>query len=401
MKIKTFYAKSMAEALRNAKEDFGPEALILSSKERQLRSAFGLRGKTVVEVVAATEADYPCTEAGGLTYQQAAARPSVDCRAPADPVEAEPAAGLSTCAPPAFPRTRLPRQDFPKDGREFNEMRRMLCTSAKAAPLAPAMFPDTAAFELYQDLVANEINEWLAYRLLDEAERKLPVEQPRQRTTLMRSVTEAARGLLPDMAGPEGVPGRRLVAFVGPTGVGKTTAVAKVAARLAFAKKKNVMLVTTDTYRVGAVHQLRTYAALMGLPFGAVDPVAELPRFIGECSQRDFILIDTAGYGQKNLEPVRDLLLFLQKTPDIERHLVISATTKPADMQEISDRFEVCAPDRLLFTKLDETSTYGPLFNELVRTQKPLSYFSDGPRVPEDLHPAVKDQIIDMLLSTH
>jgi flagellar biosynthesis protein FlhF len=214
-------------------------------------------------------------------------------------------------------------------------------------------------------------------------------------------VAEAACRLLPNSPCRDGLPGKRVVTFVGPTGVGKTTAAAKLGARLVLERKKSVLLMTTDTCRIGAIEQLRTYAGLMGLPFRLVNQVADLPKMLEESSQRDYVLIDTAGRGQRDLASVRELLEFLRQAPEIERHLVLSATTKSVDMHEIVDRFAVCNPDHLLFTKLDETSTFGPLFNELVRTQKPLSYFTDGQRVPEDLHVAQKDQIVDILLNTH
>jgi flagellar biosynthesis protein FlhF len=159
--------------------------------------------------------------------------------------------------------------------------------------------------------------------------------------------------------------------------------------------------VTTDTFRIGAVEQLKTYAGLIGLPFRVVAQPAELGQAIQENRQRDYILIDTAGHSQRDLGAVQDLMQVLQETPEIERHLVMSATTKPLDMREIVDRFSICSPDCLLFTKLDETSTFGPIFNELVRTQKPLSYIADGQRVPEDLHAVRGDQIVDIVLNAH
>jgi flagellar biosynthesis protein FlhF len=197
------------------------------------------------------------------------------------------------------------------------------------------------------------------------------------------------------------LPAKKVVAFVGPTGVGKTTAAAKLAARLALEMKKKVVLLTTDTYRIGAVEQLKTYAGLMGLPFRVVAQASELGQVIHENRQRDYILIDTAGRSQRDLGAVQDLMQALQESTEIECHLVMSATTKPLDMREIVDRFGVCNPDHLLFTKLDETSTFGPIFNELVRTQKPLSYIADGQRVPEDLHAVRGDQIVDIVLNAH
>jgi flagellar biosynthesis protein FlhF len=190
-----------------------------------------------------------------------------------------------------------------------------------------------------------------------------------------------------------------VVVFVGPTGVGKTTSIAKLAARLALQEKKKVVLVTLDCHRIGAVEQLRSYAGLMGIPFRFVDHAPELSRVIEDNNQKDYILVDTAGRGPRDMESMLGLAVFLRKSDFIERHLVLSATTKSADMRRIMDQFETCRPDHLLFTKLDETSTPGPILNELVRTQKAFSYYSDGQRIPDDLHAAPRQQIIDLILN--
>jgi flagellar biosynthesis protein FlhF len=401
MKIKTFYAKSMAEALRQVKNQFGRDALIVSTREKGLRSALGLRSQTAVEVVAAIDA-----EAEHDWAQKHLPEGSVEERPAAVASPAERACtnlpqSACTYTPAWQVKGRQPRRGSLQIDREYNEMRRVIHSLEKPLPLPASSFPDVTSYELYQDLVANEISEWLAFKLLDEAQHSLSPGEPRERSVLMRSVLEAACRLLPNSPYRGGLPGKRVVIFVGPTGVGKTTAAAKLGAQLALAQKKSVLLMTTDTCRIGAIEQLRTYAGLMGLPFRLVSQVADLPRLIEESSQRDYVLIDTAGRGQRDLGSVGELLGFLRQAPEIERHLVLSATTKSVDMHEIVDRFAVCNPDHLLFTKLDETSTLGPLFNELVRTQKPLSYFTDGQRVPEDLHIAQKHQIADILLNTH
>jgi flagellar biosynthesis protein FlhF len=195
------------------------------------------------------------------------------------------------------------------------------------------------------------------------------------------------------------MPDKKIVAFVGPTGVGKTTSIAKLAAHLALRKKKKVVLVTLDGYRIGAIEQLRSYAGFMGIPFRFADDVSELNRVIEENKRRDYILIDTAGRGPRDMDDMNGLADFLKKSETIERHLVLSASTKPSDMRRILDQFEVCSPDHLLFTKLDETSTPGPILNELVRTQKCFSYYTDGQRVPDDLHAVPGEGIINLVLN--
>jgi flagellar biosynthesis protein FlhF len=390
MRIKTFYAKSVAEALQKVKKEFGDDALILSSKEKPLRIALGLRSRTTVEVVAATDA-----EAAHDWYERRAARNSADgepeqgCRGDAVGYPAPHGDGPLSCG------ERAPAEA------EYNEMRRVLCSRGRPFAMSSGEFPNPACYELYLDLVANEVSDWLAYKMLDEARRNTPSAESRDKSELLRSVVNVALRLLPEPAPADDLPGKQAVFLVGPTGVGKTTAVAKLGARLALESKKNVLLMTTDTCRIGAIDQLRTYAGLMGLPFRVVGRISDLPQLLSENSQRDYILIDTAGHAQRDLSSSEELTRYLGAASDIERHLVISATTKSCDMHEIVDRFSVCHPDRLLVTKLDETSTFGPIFNELVRTQKPLSYFTDGQRVPEDLHVAGRDQIVEILLNAH
>jgi flagellar biosynthesis protein FlhF len=280
-------------------------------------------------------------------------------------------------------------------------MRRALYSLARPAVPSASLFSDAVVNELYQDLVANDVDEWLAYKLLDEARSAVAPGRRGQRTVLARAVINVALGLIRRQDAGDGLPSKRILAFVGPTGVGKTTAAAKLAATLALEHRKKVMLLTTDTCRIGAVEQLKTYAGLLGLPFRVVSQVADLSLAFQENSQRDYILVDTAGRCQRDLSAMQDVMQFLHASPDIERHLVLSATTKPLDMREVVDRFGICNPDRLLFTKLDETSTFGPIFNELVRTQKPISYVADGQRVPEDFHAVRGEELLDFVLCAH
>lgn len=376
MKIKTFYAGTMAEALRSVKEEFGSDGLILSTKEVTSRSSW-FRTKPAVEVVAAIDNEVEAHQDLFISSGQKEVHSHAGSREPD-------LQGL-----------------LPKLDKEYSEMRRALYSLARPTLPSTSMFSEPAACELYQDLVTNEVDEWLAYKLLDEAQVNLDPAERNQRFVLAKAVNDIARSLIQADDAKQGLPSKRVVAFVGPTGVGKTTAAAKLAAHLALEKKKKVLLVTTDTYRIGAVEQLKTYAGLMGLPFRVVARPSELGQVIQENRQRDYILVDTAGRSQRDLAEVQDLMHVLQESPEIERHLVMSATTKPLDMREIVDRFGVCRPDCLLFTKLDETSTFGPIFNELVRTQKPLSYIADGQRVPEDLHAVRGDQIVDIVLNAH
>ncbi len=409
MRIKTFYTKTMAEALRQVKAHLGPDALLLSTKEIPRRS--GVWGTSSgFEVVAAID-DSDGIDVFAPSHEIGNAAASLE-RDP-DELIIPPLVipGQLRCeaqAEEAEPQTYSPAQ-----------IRNQAATKAKTAKAKkriavariepPIQKPVSSESELpvkgripaslYQELINCGIDASLACELLKTAMNCLTAGQRRSRTALVKSVTQAAQALLADPSTLNGMPAKKVVTFLGPTGVGKTTSIAKLAARLALQQKKRVLLMTTDGYRIGAVEQLRSYAGLMGIPFRFVDQVSQLPQAISENSQRDYILIDTAGHGPRDLEQMRSLASYLSESEFIERHLVLSAATKQSDMREMIDRFEMCHPDHLLFTKLDETSTPGPILHELIRTQKSFSYYSNGQRVPDDLHAVPKDRIIDIVLN--
>jgi flagellar biosynthesis protein FlhF len=403
MRIKTFYAKTMAAALREVKAELGHDALLLSSKEIPSRSGIG-NGASGYEVVAAIETpddqdlvstdpaftkSTPNASMGDHTaeasWQAGGGEESSGLYTPASLRRAASKASVRMAPARKEPAKRIPRTAKKLEG-------------AQVPPPDPVLSNATMT-ALFNDLVASGIQESLARHLLLEAQKYLVPRQRRTRAALLQSVNYVAQRMIASTEHEDGTPGKRVVVFVGPTGVGKTTSIAKLGAHLALRKRKKVVLMTLDGYRIGAVEQLRTYASLMGVPFRFVSEVADLPKAIREHGQRDYILIDTAGRAPKDLGAMEDLAEFLKSSSQIERHLVLSATTKASDLREIVDRFEICRPDHLLFTKLDETSTLGPILNELVRSRKAPSYYSDGQRVPEDLHAAQKEQIVDMVLN--
>ncbi|MGI6083376.1 MAG: flagellar biosynthesis protein FlhF [Limnochordia bacterium] len=180
-----------------------------------------------------------------------------------------------------------------------------------------------------------------------------------------------------------------IVPFLGPTGVGKTTTIAKLAANYALKSGHRVGLVTADTYRIAAVEQLRIYADIIGIPLEVVYSPDEMESALQRLSDKDLILVDTAGRSPHHAVQMEELQTLLQAAGSPHGHLVLSATTRQADMAEITDRFLACAPlEALVFTKLDETSTYGLLYNAVRRTGLPVAYVTHGQGVPEDIEAA-------------
>ncbi|SHK33997.1 flagellar biosynthesis protein FlhF [Selenomonas ruminantium] len=192
--------------------------------------------------------------------------------------------------------------------------------------------------------------------------------------------------------------GVRIVSLIGATGVGKTTTLAKIAARFVLEKNIRVALITADTYRISAVEQLKTYSDIIGLPLEIVYSPDELKVAIHKHRDKDLILIDTAGRSQHNEYQMKELQDFLAVDSRIERHLVMSATTKMRDVADILQKFSVCDPGRVIFTKTDETSSLGMIVNLLADKDIALSFMTNGQSVPDDIVPASADKLAALLL---
>lgn len=190
----------------------------------------------------------------------------------------------------------------------------------------------------------------------------------------------------------------KIVALIGPTGVGKTTTLAKIAAKFVLEKGAKVALITADTYRISAVEQLKTYSDILGLPLEIVYNSQALQEAIEKHRDKQLILLDTAGRSQYNTYQMKELSELLNIDADIEKHLVMSATTKTSDGLELLDNFSLCKPDRVIFTKVDETKTHGIILNILHRRKAALSYLTNGQSVPDDIEPASIEKLAELLL---
>lgn len=192
--------------------------------------------------------------------------------------------------------------------------------------------------------------------------------------------------------------GKRVFVFVGPTGVGKTTTLAKLAARLSLINNKTVGLVTADTYRIAAVDQLKTYSEILGLPLKVIYEPEEISDALNRYNDKDCVLIDTAGRSHKSEELLQDLKGILTYVENPEIFLVISMTTGYKDIKSILDSYDFLDDYKLLLTKLDEASSLGNVLNIKLETGKPLSYFTIGQSVPDDIEVASVDKIADYIV---
>ncbi|MFZ5570325.1 MAG: flagellar biosynthesis protein FlhF [Thermodesulfobacteriota bacterium] len=193
--------------------------------------------------------------------------------------------------------------------------------------------------------------------------------------------------------------GRKIVSFIGPTGVGKTTTIAKLAADLSLKRKQKVGLVSIDSYRIGAIEQLKTYAAIIGLPCMSAFNTQDVRTAARKMQNKDVILIDTAGQSHLDRKRLMELAHLLDCDPKISSQLVISATTRRPDMKTAVERFAVLKPKTYIFTKLDETGQRGGIIDQLLDFRMPISYVTNGQNVPEDILPASRQNVSRLIFN--
>ncbi|SHI60130.1 flagellar biosynthesis protein FlhF [Clostridium amylolyticum] len=188
------------------------------------------------------------------------------------------------------------------------------------------------------------------------------------------------------------------VVLVGPTGVGKTTTIAKLAGRMSLIEKKKVGLITVDTYRIGAVEQLRTYAEIMNLPFAVVITLKEMEAAVNSMSDCDVVLIDTTGRSSKNKMQISELRAFIEKTNSSSINLVISSVTKNKDIKNIIEGYKTLNFNNVIITKLDETNSYGALLSIMKYCKTPIRFVTTGQNVPEDIKIPTKDKVLKLII---
>ncbi|HLC26459.1 MAG TPA: flagellar biosynthesis protein FlhF [bacterium] len=391
MKIQKIEADSWQQAIRLVKEQMGPNALILSTRRMTRKGgALGLFGRPFIEVTAALE------------DREDREKRSREGRRSSSPEEASPPPGEEDPLRKEIEELRLSLANLRRSFRENqadNARREDYFQGASLLASRSETLKHPVLFELAQELKGQGVERILIQECVGQIGSSLS-EAQLQVPGCARNYLAALLLKLVPIGGPlqVGDGGPKAVAFVGPTGVGKTTTVAKLASHFSLLEKKQVALLTIDTFRAAAAEQLQTYSRLLGIPLDVALGPAALKKLLEKHEDKDLILIDTAGGSQRNQEHLRDLASFFQGRHTIETHLLLSATTKDGEMEETIRRFSCLPIRRLLLTKLDEASSFGNLFNQAVFAKKPLSYFTTGQKVPEDFEVASAERLIDLIL---
>ncbi len=388
MRVKTFEAVDMKQALRLVRDELGPNAVIVSSRAvRKDGGLFGLLGRKVLEVTAAVsdpKPEAPPALRGSTVPELPAARRGSSgayhelwaVKQAVDPVLDEvrhikdSVAGLEERfgGDPADIRSDLA------------QIRTLLASLVGAGQVAPDA-QGSAAQRLYYFLLARGVDDPLARSLVQRVVARV---DPGALGEIDRLKLNLAAEMRADLARAErgSLPGRVQV-FVGPSGVGKTTTIAKLAARAVRAAPDGVLVITTDVHRVAAVEQMARFGEILGVPVEVAISPDDLGRALARAADRERVFIDTGGRSHRDPATLRDLRALVSAAGDAELMLVVSATTRAEDSREILEIYGQLPISRLVMTKLDETRIHGELYNCIVRAQRPLACVTTGQAVPD------------------
>lgn len=252
---------------------------------------------------------------------------------------------------------------------------------------------------VFQHLIEQEIERDLAAELIDSVVKKHAEEElSPAMDRITNDVRDEIESRLADITFEGITYEKKIFHFIGPTGVGKTTTLAKIAAKCMLQDHKKVAFITTDTYRIAAVEQLKTYARILDIPIEVAYTIEDYKEAVDKFSSYDAVLVDTAGRNFRDAKYINELKESIDINLDIETYLVLALTAKPKDLSEIYDQFYQVPVKGVIFTKIDETKQYGSIFNIAVRKQIGISYITNGQDVPDDLMPVTPAVISDSIM---
>ena len=375
MLIKKFQGASEQEALQLAKQELGKDVIITHIKSIKPKGIYRLLKKPLVEITAAVDEE--------RIYEKKSSFQQIADEIKKNPYEfrINKEEEKSSAIEQKLDSLQIMLEKQIKD---------QMSTSVEKEKDASEPEEQSAAMAcvqmIYNQLIANEVEEVYANKVIAEIEQTLKPDASVD--NILSSIYQKIVLKLGETKELEYEEGKtKYVFFIGPTGVGKTTTIAKLASSLKLGKKAKVALFTADTYRIAAVDQLRSYATILNIPLRVIYSDAEIKEAVEEFKGYDIVLIDTAGRSHKNREQRDDIEKLLLSVPEEcrEIYLVLSATTKYKDLVKITDTYSSIAKYNLIFTKLDETAGIGNLFNIKMLTGAPLSYSTNGQSVPDDI----------------
>ncbi|MCW2277924.1 flagellar biosynthesis protein FlhF [Heliophilum fasciatum] len=377
----------MQEAMARLKSEMGADAVILHTRKVQNRRFFGLISREMIEITGAVEE--PTFAAKETTLSKL--NPSTLQLKPT-----QTRLSASTIAPPSQPAvgssfTLIPSSPAPNPMKESDPLKETM--AAEMVEIKgmvgeilerlnqPAEDLPSDIHRIHQLLIKNDVE----LRLADQICSKIMPLDTRQNNQQAIALIQAILGQPKPIVLPPPGNGSHVVMMIGPTGVGKTTTIAKLAATFSIVQKRKVGLITADTYRIAAVEQLRTFGEIIGVPVEVVFSPPTLRTAIERNWDKDLILIDTAGRSHKHERQMEELRAFVEAAQPSSLCLVLSMTTKGKDLDQILNSYNHLNFERIIFTKMDETTQYGTMLQVIQQTGNPLSYVTTGQNVPDDI----------------
>lgn len=404
MIIKKFLGRTEEEALAEAKKELGEAVVLMNVKKVKKGGVFGLMQKQMTEITVALEEENEKKAKASVSEDAMKEAVSAVARVAAKAAEPE----RFVVQPQMQQHTQAQDTGLQKnrfaDTMDYIERKENSAIQEKLdslqslleMKLQPQEEEEPAEEEtemmvfmklLYNTMIDNEVKEVYANQIIEEADK---VNKPN--TPVDSVLSTIYQKMILKFGKPEGItPAKsnpKFIFFMGPTGVGKTTTIAKIASKFCLDEKKRIAMMTCDTYRIAAAEQLRTYANILEIPFKIIYMVDELKDAVVQFKDYDYIFVDTAGHSFQNedqREAVKEFVHSVDGLAESETYLVVSATTKYRDLERIADSYKEVADYKLIFTKLDETVTLGSLFNLRLHTGVPLSYVTCGQNVPDDI----------------
>ncbi|MDN5330928.1 MAG: flagellar biosynthesis protein FlhF [Tepidanaerobacteraceae bacterium] len=360
-------ADNIQEALYKVKSELGKDAIILQTRQIKKGGILGFFSKPKVEVIAASDiAQTPKPQLKPITYEMPVRENSREL------------------------------EDIKNDINEVKDLLKSLSAREIYGKSSEDLPPPLD--EIYEKLTSAELERKLIDEIIDELKPQV-AEKGLDKNAVITCLKNKIMTMI-KVAEPINFTENQSskVVFIGPTGVGKTTTIAKLAAMYSLNLEKKVALVAADTYRVGAIEQLKTYGDLLEIPVEVIFEPADAPRVMKKLSDCELILVDTMGTSPRNKMQIKKIKSLIEMVEPTEVHMVISVTTKAKDVYEILDSYKELNYKKLVFTKLDETKSYGLILNAIIFSNCSPSYLTIGQNVPDDIEVASGARIADLVL---
>lgn len=411
MIIKKFLAKTETEAIEMAKQELGNAAIVMNIKKVRPKGLAKLFIHGKVEVTAALDEAPVQTEKVSESAVSDISRPKLskepEMNVAKNMGEEDSLEERLTRLQALLEKQMSEKKEEEKGGETIanQEQKTEEITEIEEAPVDEEKekeieYAKNCKELIYQQMLANEVDKEIADSIMEEVNRSLPED-----ALLDQILANIYQKIILMLGQPYLIDAKPkdktiFIFFLGSTGVGKTTTIAKIASKLKLEEKANIVLLTADTYRIAAVEQLKTYANILSVPLKVIYSPKELEESMEELSQYDICLVDTAGRSHRDKEQMNDIRELMEQVPIAERqvYLVLNAGTKYSDLQEIASTYSSFTDYSIIFTKLDETSSAGAMLNMKMKTKCPLSYVTWGQNVPDDIGEIDPQKVAKQLL---